>query len=103
MVSADGGAGGWSVRGLKILVVVMGVLIIGGTLALVMVLVQRVGGVGGTARWETALDQPEGTRITGVAATESGIAVQVARPDGERVLLVEPKRGRVVGEIRPGR
>ncbi len=89
-------------RGLKILVVVMGVLIIGGTLALVMVLVQRVGGVGGGARWETALDQPEGTRITGVAATESGIAVQVARPDGERVLLVEPKRGRVVGEIRPG-
>ena len=23
--------------------------------------------------------------------------------DGERVLVVEPKRGRVVGEIRPGR
>jgi hypothetical protein len=26
--------------------------------------------------------------------------VLVARPDGERVLLVDPKRGRVVGELR---
>ena len=68
-----------------------------------MVLVQRVGGMAGGARWEAALDQPEGTRITGLAATESGIAVLLARPDGERVLVVEPKRGRVIGEIRPGR
>jgi hypothetical protein len=81
----------------------MGVLIIGGTLALVMILVQRVGGAGGGGRWETALEQPEGARITGIAATEAGIGVLVVRPDGERVLLVEPKRGRVVGEIRPGR
>ena len=81
----------------------MGVLIIGGTLALVMILVQRVGGAGGSRRWETALEQPEGTRITGIASTEAGIGVLVVRPDGERVLLVEPKRGRVVGEIRPGR
>jgi hypothetical protein len=26
----------------------------------------------------------------------------VVRPDGERVLLFDPARGRVVGEIRPG-
>ena len=90
-------------RALKILVVVMGVLIIAGTLTVVTVLVQRVGGGGGSGRWETVLDQPEGTRITGIAATESGIGVVVARPDGERVLLVEPKHGRVIGEIRPGR
>lgn len=81
----------------------MGVLIIAGTLTVVTVLVQRVGGGGGGGRWETALEQPEGTRITGIAATESGIGVMVVRPDGERVLLVEPKRGRVIGEIRPGR
>jgi hypothetical protein len=82
----------------------MGVLIVGGTLALVMVLVQRVGSRGaGAARWEATLDQPEGTRITGIAATEAGLGVLVVRPDGERVLLVEPKRGRVIGEIRPGR
>ncbi|RAI58336.1 hypothetical protein DOO78_14420 [Roseicella frigidaeris] len=81
----------------------MGVLIVAGTVGLVMVLVQRVGGAASGTRWEAALDQPEGTRITGLAATESGIAVLLARPDGERVLVVEPKRGRVIGEIRPGR
>jgi hypothetical protein len=81
----------------------MGVLIIAGTLTVVTVLVQRIGGGGGGGRWETALEQPEGTRITGIAAAESGIGVMVVRPDGERVLLVEPKRGRVIGEIRPGR
>ncbi|MDO9709379.1 DUF6476 family protein [Paracraurococcus lichenis] len=90
-------------RALKVLVVVMGVLIVGGTVTLAMLLVQRVGGAGGGTRWEAALDQPEGTRIAGVAATESGIGVLVTRPDGDRVLVVEPKRGRVVGEIRPGR
>jgi len=80
----------------------MGVLIVGGTLALVVLLVQRAGG-GATTRWEAALDQPEGTRVAGVAATESGIGIWVVRPDGDRVLVVDPKRGRVVGEIRPGR
>ncbi|MFC7474554.1 DUF6476 family protein [Dankookia sp. GCM10030260] len=90
-------------RALNILVVVMGVLIVGGTLALVVVLVQRVGGGAATGRWDTALEQPEGTRILGVASSETGIGVLVARPDGERVLVVEPKGGRVVGEIRPGR
>nr|WP_192912442.1 hypothetical protein [Paracraurococcus ruber] len=81
----------------------MGVLIVGGTVGLVVLLVQRMGGPVAGARWETALDQPETARIGGIAATESGIAVWVTRPDGDRVLLVDPKRGRVVGEIRPGR
>ena len=80
----------------------MGVLIVGGTVTLAVLLVQRVGGAAGSSRWETALDQPEGTRITGVATMESGLGLLIARPDGERVLVVEPKRGRVVGEIRPG-
>jgi hypothetical protein len=38
-----------------------------------------------------------------VAAAEGGIAIWVQRPDGDRVVVVEPKRGRVVGEIRAGR
>ena len=89
-------------RALKVLVVVMGVLIVGGTVALVALLVQRAGGGGGTA-WQAALDQPEGARIAGVAASESGIGIWVQRPDGDRVLVVDPKRGRLAGEIRLGR
>lgn len=81
----------------------MGVLIVAGTVTLALLIVQRVGNAGGASRWDTALEQPEGSRITGIAATESGIGLLVARPDGDRVLVVEPKRGRVIGEIRPGR
>jgi Family of unknown function (DUF6476) len=96
------------VRALKALVVVMGVLIVGGTVALVAVVVQRAGGGGfagrGSARLEVALEQPEGSRIAGIAAAEGGaLGVWVARPDGDRVLLVDPRRGRVAGEIRLGR
>ncbi|WP_309139472.1 DUF6476 family protein [Siccirubricoccus sp. G192] len=90
-------------RGLKILVVVMGLLIVGGTLTLVLLIVQRVGGAAGSGRWEMALDQPEGTRIAGIAAAEGGLGIWVARPDGDRVLLVEPRSGRVTGEVRLGR
>ena len=95
-----------SVRALKILVVVMGVLIVAGTLTLVMLIVQRVGGAGHSApsgRWEAALDQPEGSRIAGIAAAEGALAIWVARPDGERILLLDPQRGRVAGEVRLGR
>jgi hypothetical protein len=92
------------VRALKALVVGMGVLIVAGTVALVAVAVQRVRGAGGgPARLDLALDQPEGSRIAGVAATEGTLGVWVARPDGDRVLLVDPRTGRVAGEIRLGR
>ncbi len=91
-------------RALKILVVVMGVLIVAGTVTLVALVVQRAGGLaGGGGRVALALDQPAGTRIAGIAAAEQGLAVWVQRPDGtESVLLIDPRRGRVTGEITPG-
>lgn len=84
----------------------MGVLIVAGTVALVAVVVQRFGAAagGGAARFDLVLDQPEGSRIAGIAAAEGGaLGVWVARPDGDRVLLIDPRRGRVAGEIRLGR
>ena len=94
-------------RALKALVIGMGVLIVAGTVALVAVVVQRAGGVaggGGSARLDLPLNQPEGSRIAGIAAAEGGtLGVWVARPDGDRVVLVDPRRGRVAGEIRLGR
>jgi hypothetical protein len=38
-----------------------------------------------------------------VAATAGGIGIWVQRPDGDRVLVVDPARGAVTGEIRLGR
>ncbi len=85
----------------------MGVLIVAGTVALVAVVVQRAGGLGGgggSARLELPLNQPEGARIAGVVAAEGNtLGVWVARPDGDRVVLVDTRRGRVTGEIRLGR
>ena len=80
-------------------------------MTLVALLVQRAGGqrpggqqVGwqqiGDSAWEAALGQPEDARIGGVAAVEGAVAVWVMRPDGDRVVLVDPRRGRVAGEIR---
>lgn len=82
----------------------MGVLIVGGTVTLVALVVQRAGGLAGTGpRQALALDQPAGTRIAGIAGLDQGLAVWVQRPDGtESVLLVEPRRGRVTGEVSPG-
>ena len=79
----------------------MGALIVAGTVALVVLIVQRAGGGGAEERLGAQhLGQPAGTRIVSVAALDGRLAVHVARPDGERVLLVEPRRGRVVGELR---
>ena len=81
----------------------MGVLIVLGTVALVYVVVQRLSAPAtGPGVAQLALGQPAGTRIAGIAAAEGTIAIWVTRPDGDRVLLVDPRRGRVAGEIRPG-
>jgi hypothetical protein len=86
---------------LKWLVGIMGALIVAGTVALVVLVVQRAGGESASATLGAQhLGQPAGTRIVSIAALERRLAVHVARPDGERVLLVEPRRGRVVGELR---
>ena len=87
-------------RALKILVVVMGVLIIGGTLALGIVLVKRTNAGSTPIVQDMVLDQPAGTRILGISSAEGSLALLVQRPDGERVLLVDPRRGRITGEIR---
>ncbi|WP_199231196.1 hypothetical protein [Falsiroseomonas bella] len=79
----------------------MGVLIVAGTVALVVAIVQRMNaGEQASAIGQRHLGQPAGTRILSIAGAEGRVAVLVSRPDGERVLLVDPQRGRVVGELR---
>jgi hypothetical protein len=79
----------------------MGVLIVAGTVTLVALIVQRANsGQAGQAIGQRHLGQPPGTRILSVTGADGRIAVLVARPDGERVLLVDPQRGQVIGELR---
>jgi len=90
------------VGGLKVLVVVMGVLIVAGTLGLVVALVQKLGGGASVPTASVALRQPPGTTIAGIVATEGALAIWVRDPAGERVLLVDPRQGRVAAQIRLG-
>jgi hypothetical protein len=94
--------GFWQMQALKFLVVAMGVLIVAGTVTLVVLLVQRAGGSRtGVSLPPMSLNLPAGSRILGLAGAGDHFAVHVQRPDGERILLLEPRSGRVVGEVLP--
>jgi len=87
-------------RLLKFLVIAMGVLIVAGTVTLVVLLVQRAGGGRGAAPLPAmSLDLPAGSRILGIAGAGDHLGVHVQRPDGERILLLDPRTGRVVGQV----
>ncbi|MEI6159455.1 MAG: DUF6476 family protein [Roseococcus sp.] len=89
-------------RALKFLVVAMGVLIVAGTVTLVVLIVQRAGGSSGASLPPMSLNLPAGSRIMGIAGAKDHFAVHVQRPDGDRILLLDPRSGRVVGEVIPG-
>jgi hypothetical protein len=92
---------GDGVAALKALVIGMGVLIVAGTVTLVVLIVQRAGGGAPAGRAASAsLGEPEGSRIGGIAATAGAVAIWVVRPDGDRVVLVDPASGRRTGEVR---
>lgn len=92
----------WQMQALKFLVVAMGVLIVAGTVALVVLLVQRAGGRSEAALPAMSLNLPAGSRIMGIAGAKDHFAVHVQRPDGDRILLLDSRSGRVVGEVMPG-
>ncbi len=82
-------------------------LIVVATVALVVMVIQRANraaqGVD-TALTNTnlSLKQPPGSRIAGIATLEGLLAVWVERPDGGRILLLDPRTQRQQGEIRLG-
>ena len=101
-------------RALKVLVWVMGVLIIAASATLVVMIVQRAGkAIPATSAVtspaipegqaaQMSLGQPPGTRIGGIApGVEGRLAVWVQRPDGDRLVILDSRSGRVLGEIRP--
>jgi len=91
-------------RGLKIATVVMGVLIVVGTIGLLVGLARRgsapsapVAATGSPLA--VTLAEPEGTRIVGVTAVQDRVAVQLQGGGVDRVVLVDPHTGVVVGRI----
>ncbi len=90
-------------RALKILTVVMGVMIVVGVVALGVVMTQRLGGLAAGAGGSGTLDEPAGTAIAGIAATADRLAIHLRGGGPDRVVLVDPKTGKQVGEIKLAR
>jgi hypothetical protein len=98
-------------RALKIAVIVMGVLIVGGTTALLVVIVHRMSAppallaaipapvAAMPASVTAVLDEPAGTRIAGIAAVRDRLAVQLQGGGADRVVLIDPATGAVAGRI----
>ncbi|MBN8872657.1 MAG: hypothetical protein J0H67_07465 [Rhodospirillales bacterium] len=93
-------------RAVKIAAVVMGVLILLGTAGLITALVLRKPGPTATpvaaalpATFDARLDEPDGSRILGVAAAGDRIAVALTGGGPDRVVLVDPRTGGVAGRI----
>ncbi|HEX5326093.1 MAG TPA: hypothetical protein VFW75_05460 [Acetobacteraceae bacterium] len=86
-------------RILTAVTVAMGVLILLGTTVLVITLVERSGGPSPAAIASVILDEPAGTRISGIAAVADRLAVALQGGGPDRVVLIDPRSGAVAGRI----
>ncbi|HET6610266.1 MAG TPA: hypothetical protein VFG62_26615 [Rhodopila sp.] len=100
---------GDGMRALKIATVVMGVLIIVGTIGLLVALARRgaappastAAAVGTAPRAPLAMTmtEPEGTRIVTVTAVQDRLAVQLQGGGPDRIVLIDAHTGAEVGRI----
>ena len=92
--------GDGAMRALKFATIAMGVLIIVGVSVLVVAMVRR-----GTsapalpANLSAILDEPAGTRIVTITTVQDRLAVQLNGGGADRVVLVDPRSGSVVGRV----
>jgi hypothetical protein len=102
-------------RALKALVIVLGILLVGGTVALVATIISRAGRspagapvVTATARapYETALGLPAGSQILAVEPAGERVLIRAVPPDGRELLFIlDLASGARLGtvELRPAR
>ena len=87
-------------RALTILTVVMGLMIVGGTLVLGVLIARRLPGAGQQpAAFAVQLAEPEGTRIAAIGAMQDRLAVQLQGGGPDRVVLIDPRSGTRTGRI----
>lgn len=85
-------------RLLRVLVVVMGVMIVAGVAALGVLLTRRIGAVPAPAT-AALLDEPDGTRIASISSAADSIALQLQGGGPDRVVVIDPRSGRIIGRI----
>ncbi|MFO1024647.1 MAG: hypothetical protein U1E70_05635 [Acetobacteraceae bacterium] len=92
-------------RGVKIAAIVMGVLIVVGTIGLAIGVVRKASApsVPVAAALPSVVDvvlqEPEGTRIAAIAVLADRLAVQLQGGGVDRVVLVDPKTGALAGRV----
>jgi hypothetical protein len=89
-------------RALQAITIIMGIMIVGGTAALAVLIVQRLKSVP-TAPTSVVLDEPSGTRIAGIASGSDRIAVLLHGGGPDRVVFVDPRSGTLAGSVRLAR
>lgn len=97
-------------RALKVLVVLMGVLLVGGPAALVALIITRAGEPAAPAPparsglERAVIDLPEGARVLSAEAAGDRLVVRIALAQGgEELILIDAKSGARLGtiELRP--
>lgn len=102
---ANGTSGG--MRALKIATIAMGVLIVLGTTVILVTIVKRTMSGAAGARpvgspekpFSALLDEPVGTGIVGIVSVHDRLAVQLHGGGVDRVVVIDPVSGAVVGRV----
>jgi hypothetical protein len=93
---------GGGLRAVKIATIAMGVLILLGTTVILVTIVKRTmsGSAGSPEKpFVAMLDEPAGTGIAGIASVRDRLAVQLHGGGTDRVLLIDPVSGAIVGRV----
>ena len=87
-------------RALKVVIVIMGVLIVAGTVVIAVTIANRMGNRAPPPL--AGLGEPAGSRIVGIAAAGERLAVHVTGGGAEdRIVIVDPTTHRVIGRLVP--
>lgn len=91
---------------LKALVIGMGVLIVAGVIVVVVTIANRAGELGETAAQSfgtAGLGLPAGTDIVAIVGAGDRLAIHARVPgEGDRIVIVDPDSGAVVGTVTAG-
>ncbi|MBV8092940.1 MAG: hypothetical protein JO110_06860 [Acetobacteraceae bacterium] len=89
-------------RALRAIAIIMGIMIVGGTITLAVLIVQRLKAVP-TVAASLVLDQPVGTHIAGIASASDRFALLLQGGGPDRVIFIDPRSGALTGQVRLAR
>ncbi len=83
----------------KAAAIIMGVLIVVGTSVIAVTIIKRMSGGAAPSNVTVVLDEPEGTRIGGIAALSDRLAVLLQGAGPDRIILIDPHSGAKAGAV----